>query len=191
MLENPKERENIIDILNKAKKALQEDNVILLKQLSNRTVHTASIYKDVDSILVAVTVYALSKIIERKNFEKHKSWPNFFSVCIKNIELAEQNVRQNNVKEFRDNLVEIRKAAEKLSGNLKKYITDIFERAAVNKASRLYEHGLSLSETAELFGITQWELAEYVGRTGISDVDLNLTMPIKERINFTKKLFEK
>ena len=191
MLENPKERENIIDILNKAKKALQEDNVILLKQLSNRTVHTASIYKDVDSILVAVTVYALSKIIERKNFEKHKSWPNFFSVCIKNIELAEQNVRQNNVKEFRDNLVEIRKAAEKLSGNLKKYITDIFERAAVNKASRLYEHGLSLSETAELFGITQWELAEYVGRTGISDVDLSLTMPIKERINFTKKLFEK
>jgi hypothetical protein len=191
MLDNSKERENIVDILNKAKRALQEDDVILLRQLSNRTVHTASIYKDLDSILVAVTVYALSKIIERKKFEEYKSWPNFFNICVQNIELAEQNLRQDKIKEFRENLVEIRKAAEKLSGNLKKYITDIFERAAVNKASRLYEHGLSLSETAELFGITQWELAEYVGRTGISDVDLSLTMPVKERINFTKKLFGK
>ncbi len=183
------EVKNIIDILEKAKKAMQQDDVLLLKELSNRTIHTASIYKDVDSILVAVNIYALSKLIERKKYEDFKDWSFFFNLCLKNIGLAAQNLKQNKTKEFRINLTEIRKAANSLSGHLKKYIQDVFDKAAINKASRLYEHGISLSETSELLGITEWELSDYVGRTGISDVDLSVTQPVKERLNFAKKLF--
>ncbi|MCX8194418.1 MAG: hypothetical protein N3G19_03635, partial [Candidatus Pacearchaeota archaeon] len=85
---------------------------------------------------------------------------------------------------------DIRRAVDLLSGHLKIYIQDVFRKAQINKASRLYEHGISAAETAELLGITQFELSEYTGRTGIADVDLSITMPIKTRLNFTKTLFE-
>ena len=37
-------------------------------------------------------------------------------------------------------------------------------KASINKASRIYEHGISLGKTAQLLGITQWELTEYTGQ---------------------------
>jgi hypothetical protein len=186
-----KERDHIIRLLTRAQKAFEKRDTIKLKNLSNQTVHTASIYKDVDAIIVAVTIYALSKLIERERYRDYKEWPIFFNLTIKNLGKAAQYLRQNKKKEFRTSLVEIRKAANKFSSNLKKYIQDVFEKAAISKASRLYEHGLSMTETTELLGISQFELSEYVGRTGISDVNLSVTSPIKERINFAKKLFAK
>jgi hypothetical protein len=133
----------------------------------------------------------LIKIIERESYREYKEWPSFYNLAIRDLGLAAQNLRQNKLKQFRQRLVDIRKSANKFSSNLKKYIKDVFEKAAINKASRLYEHGLSLSETTDLLGISQWELAEYVGKTGISDVNLSVTVPIKQRLNFTKKLFER
>lgn len=190
ILEKESEKKNIFEILKNARKAIKTDDVLLMKEMSNRTIHSASIYKDPDSVAVAVTVYALSKIIERKKYEQYREWPSFFSRVIKDIERALIHLENNQFKEFRDDLYNIRKAASQLSGHLKIYIRDVFRKASINKASRLYEHGISMEETARLLDITTWELAEYVGMTGISDVDLSITMPIKERINFAKKLFE-
>ena len=59
----------------------------------------------------------------------------------------------------------------------------------INKASRIYEHGISMQRTAELLGISEWELSEYAGRTGISDVNLSITMDIKTRIEKAMELF--
>jgi len=53
----------------------------------------------------------------------------------------------------------------------------------------LYEHGLSIGKTAELLGINKWELMEYAGRTGISDVQENITISMKDRIKFVRGLF--
>jgi len=186
-----REVDNLIYILKNAKKAINEEDIILLKELSNRTIHTASMYKDVDSVMVAITIYALSKLVERKKYEQYKDWDSFFRLCLKNIESASQALKQNRIRDFRESLIEIRTAANKLSPHLKKYIQDIFRKASINKASRIYEHGTSLGETANLLGISSWELAEYSGMTGIGDVDLSITMPIKERIKFTRDLFEK
>lgn len=190
IFEKEVERKNIIEILKNAKKAIKTDDAILLKEMSNRTIHSASIYKDPDSILIAVTIYALSKIIERKKYREYKEWPYFFNRINKDIKKALFHLEKNLFKEFREDLHDIRKAANQLSGHLRLYIQDVFRRASINKASRIYEHGISMTETASLLDITPWELAEYVGTTGISDVDLSITMPIKERINFVKKLFE-
>lgn len=191
ILEKEVELKNILDILKNAQKALKTDDVLLMKEMSNRTVHSASMYKDPDSIAIAVTIYALGKIIERKKYEQYKEWPAFFSRISKDIDDALAHLGKNLFKEFREDLHDIRKAASQLSGHLKLYIQDVFRRASINKASRLYEHGISMAETASLLDITTWELAEYAGMTGIGDVDLSITMPIKERINFAKKLFER
>ncbi len=191
ILEKEAELKNILEILKNAKKALKTDDILLMKEMSNRTIHSASLYKDPDSVTIAVTIYALAKIIERKKYEQYKEWPSFFNRINKDIDNALAHLSKSQFKEFHDDLHDIRKAAHQLSGHLKIYIQDVFRHASINKASRLYEHGISMAETAELLDITTWELAEYVGTTGISDVDLSVTMPIKERINFAKKLFER
>jgi len=56
-----------------------------------------------------------------------------------------------------------------ISGNLSNYIKDIFEKARINKAFKLYEHGLSSQQTAELLGISSWDLASYIGQSSISE----------------------
>lgn len=191
VLEREEERENVIDILRKTKKAMKTKDVVLLKELSSRTIHSASIYKDVDSVMVAVIVYALSKILERKKYTTYKDWPTFFGKVNKAIEKALTALENRDLKTFRASLKEIRAAVNALSGRLKKYIKEVFRKAKINKASRIYEHGISASQTAKLLGITEFELAEYVGNTGIADVDLSITMPIEKRIKLAESLFEK
>jgi len=190
ILEKEDERKNILNILKNTKKALKTEDVLLLKDMSNRTVHGASIYKDPVSITIAVTVYALSKIIARRDYREHKGWQIFFSKVNKNIILAIEHLEKKNFKSFNEDMKNVRKAVSELSGHLKPYIRDVFRYAKISKASRIYEHGISVAETAKLLDITQWELAEYIGKTGIADVDLSLTMPIKKRIKFTSELFK-
>lgn len=189
VLEKEEERKNLLDVLRNTRKALKTDDSITLKELSSRTVHSASIYKDPDSIAIAVTVYALSKILERKKYTGYKEWPAFFKKICKNIDKSIEDLEKKNIKKFREDLKDIRITVNALSGNLKGYVQDIFRKAQINKASRLYEHGISAAETAKLLNITQFELAEYVGQTGIADVNLSVTIPIKDRIKFARHLF--
>ena len=83
----------------------------------------------------------------------------------------------------------VRQAINKLSGKLKIFIKDVFRRATINKASRIYEHGISMEKTASLLGITMFELAEYAGQTGIPDVPENKTLSVKTRIKLAMEMF--
>jgi hypothetical protein len=190
ILEKEDELKNILFILKSSRKALKNKNSFLLKELSNKTIHGASIYQDPDSIAIAVTIYTLSKIIERGDYMTMKGWKQFYDDVIFNIDESIKDLQINDFVKFREDLYAIRADVDKLSGHLKRYIQDVFNRASITKASRIYEHGISFSETANVLGISQWELAEYIGRTGIGDVDLSITMPIKERLKFTEDLFK-
>jgi len=184
------EKENVLDILERTKKAVKEEDVIALKDLSNRTVHTASINQDSDNIAVAVIVYSLSKLIERKKYQEFKNWDSFFNRYMSCIDNAIKALKEDNLQNFRECISEIRKEMNSLSGHLKNYIKDVFRKAQINKASRIYEHGISMEQTAKLLGISIWELAEYAGQTGISDVNLSVTMPIKNRIKIAEDMFK-
>jgi len=48
-----------------------------------------------------------------------------------------------------------------------------------------------MEQTAKILGITIWELSEYAGTTGISNVNLNRTMSEKKRIQIAMEIFEK
>ena len=103
-----------------------------------------------------------------------------------------QNVRplkKNDDEHLREHLENLRKRVEGVSGKLKKYIQDVFVKAKINKASRIYEHGISLEKTASLLGITLYELANYAGQTGIPDVSLSRTMDVKSRIKIAMEFF--
>ena len=66
---------------------------------------------------------------------------------------------------------------------------DVFNRAKINKASKIYEHGISMEKTAKILGITLWELAEYSGRTGVGNVNLGVTMQLNDRIKLAEEIF--
>ncbi len=74
----------------------------------------------------------------------------------------------------------------KIDTKLKLYIEEVISKAKVKKGSKLHEHGLSIARTAEVLGISQWELMNYVGKTTISTVD---GVDVKTRLNFARKLF--
>lgn len=183
------EKDNILDILKKTKEAVKQEDVVLMKDLSNRTVHSASIYSDADNIGVAVVVYALSKIVERKRYQYYPGWASFFQACMNGLSIAIIALQKDDVEKFHNALKEIRKRINKISGHLRAYIQNVFRKAEINKASRIYEHGISMQKTAEMLGISIFELAEYAGSTGIADVDLSVTKDIRERIKIAKEIF--
>jgi len=184
------EKENLLKILKQTRSAVSREDTIELKNLSNQTLHTASIAQDADSIAIAVIIYSLSKIIERKKYTYYKEWPAFRKVYTENIHNAIYNLENNRPEAFRKNIHSIRHEIGKLSGRFKKYIQDVFRKAEINKASRIYEHGISMEQTSKLLGITIWELAEYAGQTGISDVNLTVTLPIKQRLKYAEDIFK-
>ena len=102
---------------------------------------------------------------------------------------AVQALKKDNLTEFRQEIDLIRKLIQSLSGRLKDYIHDVFRKAQINKASKIYEHGISMEKTAKILGISQWELADYVGKTRIGDVNLGVTLPIRKRIKYVEEIF--
>ncbi len=184
-----KESDNILRILKETKVALSKQDNILLKGLSNQTIHTASMSQDPENIAIAVVVYSLSKIIERQKIQNYSGWKKFYGNCEKCFDNLIQAIQKKDNAKFMENIALFRKSINKLSGNLKTYMQDVFRKASINKASRIYEHGISMERTASLLGITMFELANYAGQTGISDVKESKTISVKQRIKFAEEIF--
>ena len=183
------EKENVIEILEKAKKAIRESDVIEIKNLSNRTMHTSSIYQDPDNINIAVILYALSKIIERTHYRDLPGWSKFEKTYTSAIDNSLIALKRNDIEVYRDQIDQIKDEIKNLSGHLKTYIEQVFKKAQINKASRIYEHGISLEKTAKILGVSLWELNSYVGQTGIAEVNLTYTLDIKQRLKNAEEIF--
>lgn len=188
-MEELEERNHILNILVNTRKAVERKDYIKVKNLSNRVVHHASIHQDPDVISIAVIIYSLSKLIERENYKIEKNWPEFYNSYCRNIREMITALRNKEIEKFRTKVSSNRELIDQLSGKLKIYINDVFRKAKISKASRIYEHGISMEITAKILGISLWELAEYAGKTGIGDVNLGVTMPIKERVKLTEQIF--
>ena len=73
-------------------------------------------------------------------------------------------------------------------GDFKKDIEEVFRKASINKAAKIYEHGISMEQTADLLGLTLFELATYSGQK-ISEVGQSQTGSVKERIKLAMNFF--
>ena len=183
------EVKEILRILKEVKTSLNQKDYLKIKNLSEEIIHHSSIHQNPDSMMIAVIVYSLSKLIERESYKSYKNWQKFYDSYIQGIDNCIKALEKNNFGKFNAELTNIRKLMENLSGNLKVYIGHVFRKAKINKASRIYEKGISMGKTAEILGIGIWELAEYSGKTDVGDVDLSITMPIKKRIKIAEEIF--
>ena len=183
------EKENISRILEETKDSITKDDPSKLKELSNQTINTASRTHDPDNIAIAVIVYSIGKILERKEYREYPGWREFHKSLISCIDHSINAINKHNEDDLRVHLELIRKKINKLSGNLKIYIQDVFRKASINKASKIYEHGISMEKTAKLLGISLWELANYSGQTNVSNVPLGKTYDVKSRIKLVMEMF--
>ncbi len=183
------EKENILRILKETKVAVEKGDCTKIKDLSNQTTNTASLTHDPDNIAVAVIIYSLSKIVERKDYQKLPGWNNFFKTYINAIDKTISAIEKNDEKAVDQNLNLITKAIGKLSGKLKQYISDVFRKARINKASKIYEHGISMEKTAELLGITLFELASYAGQKDLPPPVPEKATDVRSRIKLAMEMF--
>ena len=183
------EKANILRILEETKEAIKAEDSSKLSELSNQTNNTVSRTQDPHNIAIAVIVYSLSKIIERKEYREYPGWSNFYKTIISAIDNSIVALRKKDEKSIHENLELIRSSIGKLSGKLKNYIQDVFRKASINKASKIYEHGISMEKTAKLLGISMFELASYAGQKEISEVNMGKAMDVRSRIKLTMEMF--
>ncbi|VVB79432.1 Uncharacterised protein [uncultured archaeon] len=176
------EVDNLIILLTEAKEAIVTNEPHKLKILSDQTIHSATIYQDTDSILVAVIVYSLGKITEREGYRLMEGWDEFYKTFVMNIDEGIKALEKRDEQKFIACLGAIRNSINTISGSLSNYIKDVFYKAEINKAFKLYEHGLSAEKTADLLGVSLWDLAGYIGQSTVSESHLNEAVPIKERV---------
>ena len=184
------EKEHVISMLKEVDEAIIQKDVLKLKDLSNQTIHSASIYQDPDNITLAVIIYSLSKLLERSEYRENKDWPKLIEGFITHVGKAITFLEKNEDEKFSTELQEIRDSIDHFSGDFKKQIQDVFQKASINKASRIYEHGISMEKTSKLLGVSLFELASYAGSTATSDVDLGITLPVSKRIKYVQDFFE-
>lgn len=190
MEEETEEQNHLIEILETTKKAIKNNNSLQLKALSNQTIHSSCVFQHRGFITIAVLTYAISKIIERRESYELENWNRFIKKFNINIDSAITALRKNKFTKYEKDLEISRKTIESISKEFKESIKEVLRKAEINKASRLYEHGISLPQTAKLLGITQWELSEYVGKTGISDVKHTITISVKDRVKMAMEFFK-
>lgn len=184
------ECENNLSVLKQTLEAIQKDDPTPLKELSNQTIHCAT-KGDIDNLNIAIIIYSLGKIFSRNDYRTQKGWESFKKMVLISLKSSINDLENKNEEKFRQDFNLIRKAINKISGKLKKYIEEVFEKAEIAKASRIHEHGISAEKTAKMLGISMFDLQNYAGQTGISEVSLNQTINVKTRIKMLEELFSK
>lgn len=182
------DRSHIITVLQGIKEALKKQDAMKLKELSNQTIHTAASSQDSGSTAIGIISYSLSKLIERRDNKRIKNWDSFIQKFNSAIDLAIKAAEEDNLEAFEYHVINARKAIVSASPNLKNYIEEILKKSSINRANKLYEHGISLGQTAKLLGLTQWEISEYAGQ---SKTDEYVASPLsaKERAKMAMEFF--
>lgn len=177
-------KNDILSMLGDLVDVLHENEVDseLLFNYSNRCIHNASIFQDHDSVQLAVIVYTLYKISRRSSAIPKN--------IVSNLSRAFSHLKNFDVDSYHKYITN---SIQDISKNttLRPYIYAVLEEAKIKKGAKLIEHGISVARASEIFGISQWELQNYVGKTGLSDVmnfEDNKKKLIK-RILFVRDLF--
>ncbi|MBW3002217.1 hypothetical protein KY338_03600 [Candidatus Woesearchaeota archaeon] len=177
-------KEDILSVLEEAIKILKSDErpVEELGELSNHIIHDASIFQDEDSVSIAVLIYALSNVIKYC----HEQNISYASI-VKNIETAYEELSKNNITGYRTTIKKCFEQIRKIDQKLKVYVQEVLDRARIKKGSKLHQHGISVAKAAEILGLTQWELQDYVGKQKYFDIK---EIPTRQRLKIAREIFK-
>ncbi len=75
-----KEVKRILRILKESKKSIEEGDSRELKVLSNEAIKEAATSQDADNIIVAVLIYSIGKVLERKHYQEMEAGIFFIKI---------------------------------------------------------------------------------------------------------------
>ena len=156
----PNIRDDILSVLDRAIDALSTQDFMSLSELSNHTIHDASIYQEDDPLTLAVLMYALSKVIQR-SVEQGQTPPSPLAP----LKRARDALAEDDENSYRAAIKQLLRTIVSQDSQLKLFIQDVIQKAKIKKATKMHEHGISVARTAELLGVSQWELQDYIGQT--------------------------
>ena len=175
-------RQDILEMLGQGIAALNKGDAFRVKELSNHVIHNASIFQDEDSLDTAVLMYALSKTMERGRLDVNE--------VEKLLSKAKSALETFNFDEHR---LAVKLALKKISqadSRLKIFVSNVIDQAQLKKGCRICMHGVSVARTANILGISRWELMQYLGRTTFHD-EVVETVSVQDRLAFARKVFNK
>lgn len=182
-------RSVILELLDEAYAALKEEDPGKLRAISDDTLRSAGIFQDTDSISVAVMMYSLAKMLERKRIQQYRQWEIFKKNALISIKNARNSLNDMNLKKYQASIKSILDGIGKLEGRFGQYVTEVIEQAKIKKGSGFYEHGISVSRAADLMGISPWELSEYLGQRKETHMHMT-TRSVKERLSLARSIFK-
>ena len=178
-------KKDIIAVLTdliKILKVKEESDIAQMKELSNHVIHNASVFQDEDSVSVAILIYSLSKIIERKQREMdYNKILSMLNSCISYL-------KNNQDDAFRKSIKNIFDFIRTMDQKLRLYIHEVINQAQIKKGCKLCEHGISVARAAEVLGISQWELMHYIGKTTLID-QFSEPVNVSKRLKIARSLF--
>ena len=74
---------------------------------------------------------------------------------------------------------------------IRPFISQVMEDARIKKGAKLVDHGISVAQASDVLGVSQWELQNYLGKSGINE-DMSLDDNKKKVVNkilFARKVF--
>lgn len=182
-------KEVMLESLEEAQAAFAAIDSNKLKSISDYTLHYAGIFQDPYSVSIAIIIYSLAKIVEKKKIRSDKDWARFKAETLKNLKEASAALEKDKLDKYLAELKELLASIGKVDATFGNYVTEAIEKAKIKKGYAVYEHGLSVGRAAELMGVSPWELMDYLGQTKLVDEMPMLTKPISERLAVTRKIF--
>ncbi|MFH1668866.1 MAG: hypothetical protein ABIA62_02980 [Candidatus Woesearchaeota archaeon] len=176
-------KKDLVRILKKAQRYINSGDSNKLKSISENAIYNLTVYQDEDSLSLAVILYAISKLLERWGFDSEHAEQT--RVLLGSAQFSVENDDPLEYREKMKNLFDFISTVEKES---KIYVEKVIEKAQIKKGTSIYAQGISIARVADLFGIGQWELLSYIGKTRIHD-EPQQKSDVAERLRFARSLF--
>ena len=170
------EYKDIHYILEESIKIAKKDGGKELLSLSDRIIHSASIYQDKYSLQIATAIYAMAKVMIN-DYIRRKSSERYNAFIKKAINLLEKGKREFEKREFEtyyETIAELLELIGDTDKRIGQYMEEVVRYSMIKKGSKIYTHGISMGRVSEILGISEWELMSKVG-----------WLPEKEYFNFT------
>ncbi|MFO8016735.1 MAG: hypothetical protein R6U32_06525 [Candidatus Woesearchaeota archaeon] len=177
-------REDILKILDEVFEAFRKEDYTSLKDISDHTIHNASIFQDKDSVSVAVITFSLYKITSSSKGKEKQACRNILRL----MKEARRLLSGGKDGAYRRAVKKIFDAISDLDKKFRHYIEEVINQAQIKKGSRIHEHGISIARAADILGVSQWELMNYVGKTSIAERGKE-RLRVRDRLKFAKRLF--
>ncbi|MBI4399121.1 hypothetical protein HY570_00075 [Candidatus Micrarchaeota archaeon] len=177
------------EIINDIYDAFIDVEIRALRKISNDCITEYSIEHSYDLFLLSLISYSIAKLLEKPHYWKDKTRATLAGKADKALQRSIIFAKEKNQEGFTNSLNQVIQEMTQADVQDKRFVRDMFEKARVKAAARLYAQGISLGAASELTQIDKRDILEYAGKTMMFD-KFGKTKKMKERLRDVRRIFK-